>query len=502
MIPTPSPEKPVQYVRGIGAKRAAALEQHGIITVKDLLYYFPRAYLDRSTIISIRNLHRYLFTDRDVTIVGTVGKVELIRGRKGNARLRVAVYDESGVVECVYFGRPQLFQKMFHEGELLALSGRPQFFGRTIQLTHPEFDRLSRSDDDEDIDWGKALHTGSIIPQYRSTEQLKSVKLDSRGFRRILRHLIEEESAKQQEILSPDILQRCSLYSLGRALSSIHFPASMNDLEQARRRLKFDELFFLQILFAFRKREVKSLSRGISFNTRSTHARQLVDTLPFELTKAQRHVIREIAQDMESDKPMNRLLQGDVGSGKTVVGLIAILIAIDNGYQTAFMAPTEILASQHYVTLTNILDDMGIAIRLLLGGQKGKVRDEIIEDVREGRAQIVIGTHALIQEHVQFANLGLIIIDEQHRFGVVQRVTLREKGRNPDVLVMTATPIPRTLSMTLYGDLDVSIIDELPHSRKPITTLLRGEHERLTVYEFVRSEIAKGTSGLHCLSVD
>jgi ATP-dependent DNA helicase RecG len=381
---------------------------------------------------------------------------------------------------------------MFHEGELLALSGRPQIFGHTVQFTHPEFDRLSRSDDDEGIDWGKALHTGSIVPQYRSTEELKAVKLDSRGFRRILKNLVEQESARQREILTPDILRRCSLYPLGRALSSIHFPPTMIELEQARRRLKFDELFFLQLLLAFRRREIRSLSQGISFDTKSAHARRLVDSLPFQLTRAQKRVIREIACDMESDKPMNRLLQGDVGSGKTIVALIAMLIAIDSGYQAAFMAPTEILAAQHYVTLTNILGNMGITIRLLLGGQKQKVRNDILEDVRKGQAQIVIGTHALIQEQVQFASLGLIIIDEQHRFGVVQRVTLREKGRNPDVLVMTATPIPRTLSMTVYGDLDVSVIDELPKSRKPITTVIRSELERPVVYEYVRSELKKG----------
>ncbi|MBF8248326.1 MAG: ATP-dependent DNA helicase RecG, partial [Bacteroidetes bacterium] len=276
------------------------------------------------------------------------------------------------------------------------------------------------------------------------------------------------------------------------AIQNIHFPSSQQSLDLATRRLKFDELFFLQLLLALRRYHFKHEEKGISYKVESKLARQLVDSLPFGLTQAQKRVIAEIAADMKTPKPMNRLLQGDVGSGKTIVALLAMLVAIENGYQVAFMAPTEILADQHFRTIASFLKTIPVNVRLLIGGQRKKLREDILEDIRSGNAQIVVGTHALIEENVRFASLGLTVIDEQHRFGVMQRAALREKGYNPDVLVMTATPIPRTLAMTIYGDLDVSVIDEMPANRKPVRTATRLEGQKPKVYDFVKDEVQRG----------
>ncbi len=490
----------LQYLHGVGPRRAAVLNGLGIHTISDLFYYFPRDYLDRSRVTKISQLRRYLYSDRDITVVGKVLVMDVVRGRGGSKRFILVLHDDTESLECVFFGGVQWFQKMFRIGEVLAVSGRPAIFGGRIQFVHPEFDRLSIDGEGEgEIDWGRALNTGAIIPPYRTTEEAKRVKLDSRGFRRIIKSALTSKLEMVHETLSKSILEEQDLSGIQQALRSIHFPGSWEELERARHRLKFDELFFLQLLLAYRRREVKLEQRGVAFNTKSLLARRLVDSLPFELTKAQKRVVREIADDMGSVRPMNRLLQGDVGSGKTIVALISMLIAVENGYQAVFMAPTEILAEQHYHTLKNFLREIPITIQLLIGGQRQRLRRDILEDVRRGSAQLVVGTHALIQEGVEFHQLGLAVIDEQHRFGVLQRAVLREKALksslrpiHPDVLVMTATPIPRSLSLTVYGDLDVSVIDEMPKHRKPIQTILKSDGRRQEVYDFVRKEIAKG----------
>ncbi|MGB2867258.1 MAG: ATP-dependent DNA helicase RecG, partial [Bacteroidota bacterium] len=286
-------------------------------------------------------------------------------------------------------------------------------------------------------------------------------------------------------------LKKHTLVPLSEAIQNIHFPPDLGALYSATDRLKFDELFFLQLMLAMKKNGLVE-KPGISFRTESPLARRLVDALPFELTKAQRRVLKEIATDMGATPPMNRLLQGDVGSGKTIVAALSALVAIDNGYQVAFMAPTEVLAEQHYKTLGAYLSGMPVNVRLLIGGQKKKLREDILEDIRSGGAALVVGTHALIESNVNFHKLGLVIIDEQHRFGVLQRATLQQKGTTPDVLVMTATPIPRTLAMTLYGDLDISTIDELPANRRLIKTAVRTESQKQKVYDFVKSEVQSG----------
>jgi len=486
-------QPPLQYIKGVGPKRAEALANLGIHSIKDLFSYFPRGYLDRSQIVRIADLKSYVEKGEAVTIFAEVYRQEARRTRRSNKLIfMLTVKDESGFLTCVWFEGFYWLKDAFEVGEVLALSSIPTLdkLGRP-QFVHPQFDRLKSVEEDEP-DWGKLFNTGGIIPKYRSNAELEKIGLDSRGFRRIIRNAVDHHSFAIQETISSDILLRQSLCDEQSAIRSIHFPGSFQELSTAQRRLKFEELFFLQLMLALRKRGAQQQLRGLTYNIESTLARQLVSTLTFELTPAQKRVIREIIKDLSSPYPMNRLLQGDVGSGKTIVALCVALIAVENGLQVAFMAPTEILAEQHYQTLKLFLKNLPVNVRLLIGGQRKKLREDILEDIRNGNANIVVGTHALVEEKVEFAKLGFIIVDEQHRFGVLQRATMRGKGINPDVLVMTATPIPRTLAMTLYGDLEVSVIDELPTNRKAIRTALRTESQKQKVYQFVRDEIDRG----------
>ncbi|MBI5214844.1 MAG: ATP-dependent DNA helicase RecG [Ignavibacteriae bacterium] len=489
-------ETPIQYLKGVGPKRAEALNELGICTVHDLLYYFPRSYIDLSRVEKIAKLHRVVDTGDYVTVIGKVRRVDLL-GRHPKQRLVIVLGDETGTVALTFFRGVQFYRKSFEVGEALAVSGRVGSFMNRTQMIHPSIDKLEVSDE-EGMTLEGFLHTGGIVPKYSSTEELRNLNLESRSFRRILKAMIDEFAGYVQEFLPKSIVESYKFLSLKEALSSIHFPHSYDSLEDARRRLKFDELFALQLVLALRRKSVKVDLPGIPFNVQSKYARALVDSLPFRLTNAQVRVIKEIAEDMKTNRPMNRLLQGDVGSGKTLVALISILIAVESGYQTAFMAPTEILAEQHFKTMQSFLKDIPVNIRLLVSGQRKKLRQDILEDVRRGSAQIVVGTHALIQEGVEFANLGLAVVDEQHRFGVAQRLALKEKRTGnsstgfPDVLVMTATPIPRTLALTLYGDLDVSTLNELPMNRKPIKTVLKVEGERKSVYQFIREQVKQG----------
>lgn len=475
----------LQFIKGIGPKRAEALIRNGIRSIIDLLYYLPFRYFDRTSVCRINSIHQFVTDEREITVIGKI-KNKTIIGSGRSKRLIITLSDNSGSVDCVWFGGINFFQKIFEIGDHLAVSGLPAVYNGRFQFVHPEHDKLT---DDEDINF---LNTGAIIPHYHSTEDLKQSGLDSKSFRRIIKNLINSPKFIIDEPLPADILSAHNLLSLEESLRNIHFPESPELLHKALFRLKFEELFFLQLLVLQRKKNLKIEHKGIEYNIKSASARKLVDSLHFELTKAQKKVIREITADMSSEKAMNRMLQGDVGSGKTIVALISMLIAVDSGYQTALMAPTELLAEQHFASISNFLKDFDLKIKLLVGGQNKRLRNEILEDIREGNADIIIGTHALIEDNVAFKKLGLIIIDEQHRFGVMQRAYLREKGINSDVLVMTATPIPRTLSLTLYGDLDVSIINELPSNRKPIRTILVKESEIDKLYDFIRKEVKKG----------
>jgi len=484
----------LQYVKGIGPKRAAALETAGILSVQDLFYYFPRGYLDRRTIIPIAELRNHVKSGRPVTVIGEVFRQEARRSKRSNRVIFfLTVRDNSGFVQCVWFEGIQWYKDAFEVGEMIALSSVPTLdkMGRA-QFVHPEFDRLRGAEEEDEPDWGKMVNTGAMIPKYPSGADLARAGLDSRGFRRIIRSALRSHGNLIGEVLPAGIRTKQQLLDLAPAIRNIHFPEDPAKLGEARRRLKFDELFFLELMLAIRRHHQRDVVKGISFKVESELARKLVNSLAFSLTGAQKRVMREIADDMHRPEPMNRLLQGDVGSGKTIVALMAMLVAVENGYQVAFMAPTEILADQHFRTLASFLEGLPVTIRLLIGGQKKMLREDVLEDIRTGRCNIAVGTHALLEETVEFARLGLVVIDEQHRFGVVQRASLKQKGLNPDVLVMTATPIPRTLAMTVHGDLDVSIIDEMPAHRRPIKTAVRLDHQKDKVYEFLRQEVKNG----------
>jgi ATP-dependent DNA helicase RecG len=476
----------VQFLPRIGPKRSEVLNEVGIITVLDLLNYFPRRYLDRSHVSPIKNLKLH----EAATVVGRVENFALVKNRKGwGSRFRLILSDDTGSIHLVWFQGAQYYEKAFEPGEMLAAYGKIEYYNRELQITHPEFDRLENEEENN------FLHTGAIIPVYPSSEALRKKWFDSRGFRRLIKPLLELTD-EIEETLPRTVVEKNKLLSIQSTYRQIHFPLSMDNLEKAQQRIKFEELFYLQLMMAYRKTRITSAQKGIVFLKVGDKTKELIGKLPFQLTGEQKKVMHEIHADMKSPHCMNRLIQGDVGSGKTVVALLAILIAVENGYQAAFMAPTEILAEQHYYVLQEYLWGMNVNVALLKGGQKKADREKILFAIAHHEADIVVGTHALFQEHVEFTKLGLIVIDEQHRFGVMQRAEMRQKavtkGIYPDVLVMTATPIPRTLAMSVYGDLDISVIGELPTGRKPIKTVMRKEDARKKIYDFIRTEIKKG----------
>jgi ATP-dependent DNA helicase RecG len=503
---------PVQFVKGIGPKKSVLLEQAGIRTVEDLLFHVPRRYIDRTTVLSIAQLREETLAGahgtaqggrdargaelrREFTVIGEVRSFRVL-GFGAKSRFLLILADRTGSLQCVWFGGVQYWKKMFRIGETLAVSGEPGMYGAMLQFAHPDIDRFAPPGEGEDgsaaTQWVDALNTGGLVPMYPSGQDLARAGLDSGGFRRVIAGAWKTYGNIVPEILPRSITDARGLVSARAALQSVHRPASGTDLREGLRRLKYEEFFRFQIKLAMKRRTMREESGGIAFGVKSALARRLVDTLPFTLTRAQVKVVQEITSDMASPRVMNRLLQGDVGSGKTVVALLAMLIAVDNGYQSVFMAPTELLAEQHFRTLRRLLGDSPVSIRLLVGAQKSALRRDLLEDIRRGTVQIIVGTHALFEKIVAFARLGFVVIDEQHRFGVVQRATLRSKGANPDVLVMTATPIPRTLSLTLYGDLDVSVIDELPRDRKPVTTVLKSDADMSSVASFVREQVRAG----------
>ena len=476
-------EKPlktsIRFLGGIGEKREQLFEKIGVRTVEDLLEYFPRGYLDRRQVVPIRDLQ----VGMTATVVGEVSSFRLIPGRRSRFVLRL--YDGTGSLNCVWFKGGFYMKNKFTLGERLAVSGRVGFFGG-FQMSHPDYDRISGYRDDE------RLETGKILPQYSSTYELSEAGLDSRGIRRTVNRALLDYAQFVHENLPDEILKKYEFLGRREALSAVHFPENEKQLEKAVRRLKYEELFFLELMLAYRRLKSRQNKKGIAFAKVGRRTRNLVEQLPFQLTEAQKRVIREIWQDMKSPHPMNRLLQGDVGSGKTIVALVAMLLAVENGYQAALMAPTEILAEQHFLSFRNLLEQLGVRVVLLKGSQKKAEKEAVLKAVEEGAADLVVGTHALIQESVAFRQLGLVVIDEQHRFGVLQRAELRAKGLSPDVLVMTATPIPRTLSLTVYGDLDISVLDEKPAHRKPVQTTWRTDKKREAIYKFVRERVESG----------
>jgi ATP-dependent DNA helicase RecG len=484
----------VQYVKSIGPKRAEAFAKIGIRTIRDLLFYFPRKHLDRST--TVNSSKAYQLTqegyDGELTIICKVVDTEKRRlGRK--EMFIVQMRDEKGFFECVWFQGAQYISKAFNEGDIFAVSAKPVLskYGN-LQFIHPDFDRLS-NDESESF-----LHTGGIIPFYSVPKELRALSIGDFSLRRIIHNAVENNVHLLEETLPPDVISANKLPPLVDAVKNFHYPESFNQLNDSLKRLKFEELFFLEILVALRKNNYKKKFKGTSKKVQSSLIKDFLKVLPFSLTDSQLEVLHQIRVDMESSLPMNRLLQGDVGSGKTVVALIAMLIAVDNGYQAAIMAPTEILADQHARNISRLMielkKDYGheVKVTLMIGGQKKSVRNQKISDIEMQEADIIIGTHAIFEEDVKFRKLGMIVVDEQHRFGVAQRALLQEKGTEPDVLVMSATPIPRTLTMTVYGDLDISVINEMPKDRIPIKTFLRAENKLPDIYNFIIQKAAEG----------
>ena len=488
-------DQSVQYLKSVGPKRADSFAKVGIKTISDLLFYFPSRHLDRTTLLTAAKAYGYLMNgfDGELTVIGKVFEKEKRRFGKREI-LKVQFRDSTGFFECVWFRGTKYFYSVFNDGDIFAISSKPEKskFG-ALQFIHPDFDRLSEEEE------RSFLHTGKIIPFYKIPKELRSGNIGDFSLRKIISFAVENYADKVDETLPEEIINQNKLIGLSEAIRNYHFPDSTEKLNSAEQRFKFEELFYIELLVALRKQNYQTKLSGNKMSIRTNLVSNFLKTLPFELTKSQLKVLGEIKADLLSDKPMNRLLQGDVGSGKTVVSLIAMLIAIDNGYQAAIMAPTEILADQHaknissmMTVLNNKFPENEIIVSLLLGGQKKSEREKRLQEIELQEADIIVGTHALFEEKVNFKNLGLVVIDEQHRFGVRQRAKLQSKGKTPEVLVMSATPIPRTISMTVYGDLDISVIDEMPKNRKPIKTVLRGESKLPEIFKFI---IAKKKEG-------
>ncbi|MDP6698998.1 MAG: ATP-dependent DNA helicase RecG, partial [Candidatus Latescibacteria bacterium] len=455
------------------------LKEAGIHSLGDLFYYLPRRYIDRTQILAMARAP----IGREVTLVGKVRQMRFVPGRK--PRFVLVVEDATDDIACTFFQGGRYLQRNFAEGDELALSGKVDLFQGRRPMVHPEYEFIRTSEED-------LLHTGGIVALYTSSADMKERGLRSRGFRRLLYGALATFVAQIGDDLPAELRQRLGLGELGDSLRKVHFPASLEQAQAARRRLAFGELFDFQVRLARLRKKRQETPEGIAFSTSEKLVPALIESLPFELTRAQRRVGAEIAADMQSPQIMNRLVQGDVGSGKTLVGLGAMLMAVEAGYQAALMAPTDILAEQHYFNIKALIEPLGLTAVFLKGKQRKALKIERMTALESGAAHIAVGTHALIQEEVQFNRLGLAVVDEQHRFGVVQRGALYMKGAKPDLLVMTATPIPRTLALTLYGELEVSVIDELPPGRQAITTALRGPDKRDAILEFAGDQVRQG----------
>ncbi len=475
-------EQAIEYLKGVGPKRAELLKKElNIYTFGDLLTYFPFRYIDKSKFHNIKEINNDLVY---VQIKGKITSIETI-GKLRATRLVATLQDATGTIELVWFQGVKWMKDKLKVGEEYVVFGKPNLFNYSYNITHPDVELLSENT--------ASIVTG-LYPFYYSSEKLKSLGFNSKGISNITKTLITSAKGSIYETLPDDIIQRYKLISREEAILNIHFPANPDILQKAITRIKFEELFYLQLKLLMMKQVRLNKSQGHRFTIVGDYFNTFFkENLPFELTNAQKKVIKEIRVDIGSGKQMNRLLQGDVGSGKTLVALMTMLIALDNNYQASMMVPTEILANQHYETISRMLSGLDINVQLLTGSTKTKKRREIDEGLQNGTIHILIGTHALIEDTVVFKNLGLVIIDEQHRFGVAQRAKLWEKNEiPPHILVMTATPIPRTLAMTLYGDLDYSVIDELPPGRKPVKTYHYYDNDRLKIFNFMKQQVKAG----------
>ena len=471
----------IKYLQGVGPQRATMLNKElNIFSLNDLLYYFPYKYVDRSRLYYVHEIDGNM---PYIQLKGQILSFETL-GEGRQRRLVAHFSDGTGVVDLVWFQGIKYLMGRYKAHEEYIVFGKPTMFNGRINIAHPDIDPAGEL----------TLSTMGLQPYYNTTEKMKRAGLNSHALEKLVKNAFALLQTSMPETLSAKLVEENHLMSLDEALRNIHFPQNPDKLRRAQYRLKFEELFYVQLNILRYTKDRQRKYRGLNFE----RVGEVFNTfysqnLPFQLTGAQKRVIKEIRKDTGSGRQMNRLLQGDVGSGKTLVALMSMLIALDNGYQACMMAPTEILAAQHYETITKLLFGMNVRVELLMGSVKGKKREEILKGLVTGEVQILIGTHAVLEDTVNFASLGMVVIDEQHRFGVAQRAKLWAKNTcPPHVLVMTATPIPRTLAMTLYGDLDVSVIDELPPGRKPIQTIHQFDNRRPSLYAGIRKQIAEG----------
>ena len=475
-------QTPIDYLKGVGPNRADLLRSElGIHTYQDLINLFPNRYIDRTKYYKINALQQ---NNAEVQVVGTIISFREVAQKRGK-RLVADFKDDTGVMELVWFRGQKWIRESLKTGQPYVIFGKTNWYNGKFSMPHPELELLNEHE--------KNLRS-AMQAIYPSTEKLSNKGITNRVITKIMQQLFLETKGQFVETLSKTILGELKLISKSDALFNIHFPKSSNLLSKAQFRLKFEELFYIQLQLILKNLIHKSKIKGFKFDKVGDYFNIFYkDHLPFELTSAQKRVLKEIRSDLGSNAQMNRLLQGDVGSGKTIVAFMSMLMGLDNGFQCCLMAPTEILSVQHYNGLSELCNKLNIRISLLTGSSKTSERKEIHENLENGSLQILVGTHALLEDKVKFKNLGLAIIDEQHRFGVAQRSKLWHKNTSPPhVLVMTATPIPRTLAMSVYGDLDISVIDELPAGRKPIKTVHRYDNNRLNVFKFMKDEIAKG----------
>ncbi|MGE5479799.1 MAG: ATP-dependent DNA helicase RecG [Chloroflexota bacterium] len=496
------------YLKGVGPRRAEALMKAGIQSWRDLIFYFPRNYISRTGALGIQQLINKKLNENaesalsdagyslreELSVVGKIIQINERNFGRNRSMLELILTDDTGgKCKIVFWNMVKFFKKLYNEGQLLAVSGKGEVTGfKTLEFTHPEIDIIDEDD-------AELYKEGLILPNYTLTEEMRKSGLNMRLMRQLVAKIVENYAPRIKETLPDYILKRHALPDIKITLKSLHFPENMEEVKRAQRRVKFEEVFQLQLILSLDRNAYKTKERAPVFVEKSPLARELYSTLPFKLTGDQLKALRDITADFRSGSPMNRLLQGDVGSGKTIVALLSTLIAIDSGYQVAFMAPTEILAEQHYATIQKFFEGFGLSIVQLVGGQRKKLREEVIASVSSGTANIVVGTHALFSGEIPYKNLGFVVIDEQHRFGVEQRADLirlskrsMENGFAPHILLMTATPIPRTMTMTVYGDLDVSVIKEMPRDRKPIKTKVAYEKDRDEVLEFVKDKLREG----------
>jgi len=480
-VPELKLNSPLQYVKGVGPRKAEVLARHGLDSIGDLLYYFPRHYLDRTNVVPIGELK----VDQVATIVGEVKAHGILYGK--GRRYEVILGDQTGNIVLLWFGGIKYWERLFKKGQKFAATGTVGYF-QGMQIVHPDMERL---DDFSD----QMVHAGRIIPVYPQTSELNKVGLGSKGMRQITTFIFEHLTDTISDHLPQSIRREYDLCDLHESIAKTHYPDDRDQIEQCRRRLAFDELLRLQYLVFRNKGKKEATLKKHVYGQPGEKLRRFRRALPFELTADQKSTTKEILSDLQGPHPMSRLLHGDVGCGKTVVAVLAALYAAESGFQCAFMAPTEILAEQHYRNWQPQLAEVGVETALLTASLTAAQKKKIAERCRAGEIAIIFGTHALIYDYLSFEKLGLVIIDEQHRFGVEQRGKLYAKGEDPDLLVMTATPIPRTLTLTLYGDLDISTIKSMPPGRKPVKTYWRSSDVREKMFQFLRDEVARGGQG-------